>query len=663
INNMAAISSCLPLFLKILLIFFLTDGTFTQNITTANTPTTEAAVATTTTAPSATATPIAANTDVGPCTCDLTKNACDVNCCCDGDCTADDRLAFSQCSEIVARVSGQTCITSSVIFRDNTGYETNTSNPDLLCIITDNYQERNYYTVPDELDTPSKLKAYSEKYGGYSYQTLNSDFTMKETNYVSGDLIYTRYENNATGVLSLPRTLNSAECSDQNGAAYLYDQKFTCTRFLSNLATECQSSLSLDAATYYQNFKLVSTPEIFSPGPVYPPSIDGTTSSPGTTVSMTTVAMETTTETLSYDNSSLVDIIIGQSYCIDQQGIGDVCNFTGSGPPSPMFNLTGNDFCDYAVTEVHYIIYHNGTKGIQQAEVRFVFKSIQDQHLPLLQTFQTSFKKLEDTNTFRRSGNPGYLIGEPVLAGRLVTQSLIDGTERQAIYLDSNRENWLTIVTSTPTGQCVTEPYSRRSVKFGENLRSGCAFRVSYNNIADVCTLIQQTALHALTLNQSDFYIATFGNSDVVKVGDWVKIIEQNKPTAEPYSQKGGCLNIVLGMHIEILYANIGSLVNPQAKIIGISFIYESPQDIKFQCVGPYCRPSTANMTQTFEVVSSVAFIDTTQPAVPIIAEKPSVTAKLPNDFFYPFYYLSSASLTRTSYCVTLLVLMVYFCH
>ena len=34
---------------------------------------------------------------IGQCPCDLTGNACDVNCCCDEDCTADDKLAFSQC--------------------------------------------------------------------------------------------------------------------------------------------------------------------------------------------------------------------------------------------------------------------------------------------------------------------------------------------------------------------------------------------------------------------------------------------------------------------------------------------------------------------------------------------------------------------------------------
>lgn len=43
------------------------------------------------------------------------------------------------------------------------------------------------------------------------------------------------------------------------------------------------------------------------------------------------------------------------------------------------------------------------------------------------------------------------------------------------------------------------------------------------------------------------------------------------------------CIDMVLGMHIQILYANVGSLANPQAKIVGVSFIYENPQTIAFQ--------------------------------------------------------------------------------
>ena len=38
--------------------------------------------------------------DIGECTCDLTKDGCDVNCCCDEECSADDRAVFSYCEDV-----------------------------------------------------------------------------------------------------------------------------------------------------------------------------------------------------------------------------------------------------------------------------------------------------------------------------------------------------------------------------------------------------------------------------------------------------------------------------------------------------------------------------------------------------------------------------------
>jgi len=40
---------------------------------------------------------------------------------------------------------------------------------------------------------------------------------------------------------------------------------------------------------------------------------------------------------------------------------------------------------------------------------------------------------------------------------------------------------------------------------------------------------------------------------------------------------------MVLGMHIEIMYANVGALGNPQPKIIGAVRRFDNPQDIRFQ--------------------------------------------------------------------------------
>ncbi len=48
-------------------------------------------------------------------------------------------------------------------------------------------------------------------------------------------------------------------------------------------------------------------------------------------------------------------------------------------------------------------------------------------------------------------------------------------------------------------------------------------------------------------------------------------------------TQPGVCVNMVLGMHIEVLYANVGALGNPQSKVIGAARIYDKTQEIRFQ--------------------------------------------------------------------------------
>ena len=47
-------------------------------------------------------------------------------------------------------------------------------------------------------------------------------------------------------------------------------------------------------------------------------------------------------------------------------------------------------------------------------------------------------------------------------------------------------------------------------------------------------------------------------------------------------TDSGFCTQVVLGMHIEVLYANVGALGNPQAKIIGVKQTYQQ-HDISFQ--------------------------------------------------------------------------------
>ena len=68
-----------------------------------------------------------------------------------------------------------------------------------------------------------------------------------------------------------------------------------------------------------------------------------------------------------------------------------------------------------------------------------------------------------------------------------------------------------------------------------------------------------------------------FGNSEITDPQDWIEIQCSNAPDYEQLEKDhqqpeennnilGECKNVIQSLHIQIHYANVGSLANPQAK-------------------------------------------------------------------------------------------------
>ena len=66
-------------------------------------------------------------------------------------------------------------------------------------------------------------------------------------------------------------------------------------------------------------------------------------------------------------------------------------------------------------------------------------------------------------------------------------------------------------------------------------------------------------------------------------------------------------------------------------------FCFKAYVFVWLQCTGAYCFPDTEELPQKLEIISSVTFVDASQSSVSVSAQTPTVTAKLPDDFFYPF--------------------------
>lgn len=203
---------------------------------------------------------IPANTDLAFCVCDLSWAKCDINCCCDNDCTDADRLVFSGCSDAVPSdpLESRLCSYSVNVFKDNSVTEETVNNPNLFCLWRDRNSARNYYTVTDLAKTNTQyndLAAQADSSFSYQYQTIGTS-SSDDNVYKSNQVLVTMAASQRR-VLTVPGSIaSSSTCLDTNPAQFLRDSSAYCSRDLSaNLAVTCETTDSINALRYRQNLQ------------------------------------------------------------------------------------------------------------------------------------------------------------------------------------------------------------------------------------------------------------------------------------------------------------------------------------------------------------------------------------------------------------------------
>lgn len=333
--------------------------------------------------------------------------------------------------------------------------------------------------------------------------------------------------------------------------------------------------------------------------------------------------------------------------------------------------------CRNVVQRIKYIIHHNGTKGIFKVEAFFWLANITSNLKWLTQEHSVSFTwSGKPRIPMQRSGMPGYIKGKPVIAGHKVYQMLEYDSEtgKEAILLDEDNFNWLTLLRGSKDGTCGldVENGNREVVTFGENKQTSCILYLKLTNFSSVssCSLIQSFILKLLVgddmsnvtdAQQFNKYVAMFGDASIENTGDWVQMFLENIPTKtvafERRSQYASCKNIITSLHISIAYAYVGSVNNPQAKIVGASLKFGSSHDVVLHCFPVNCNNINGNKTKQIEISSSVSFYDVSTPSHYHFAELPVYEVKLPYDFFYPFLSSKSSKYIENSVGDILLLL------
>ncbi|KAM4763870.1 tectonic-1 [Cyanocitta cristata] len=514
-------------------------------------------------------------TDVAKlCVCDLLVAQCDINCCCDPDCNAEDFSLFTTCSVPVVTGDSQLCSQKAAVY--SLDVEANPPerifklidqvNPSIFCIHATNYKQAMYLKSP-EIPTPENFDQLLDKFGGATFSAEPDSWNLDTDAQNPPDANETyRYEygvpvQTEDAFLRLPSPVVSSWCSDVNPAGFLVNQATKCIRSVS--VEKCDSIQAL-SMLFYINSSILAVPK----------------------------------------SSQMVNITVQSIVVQSQNGMRTLLN-SSDVLRLPMV-LDG--LCINAVLGVNYHITHTDTGEIIEAAAAFVLGAISKEAFSIEQSFEISFTQ-ENTQPVPLSGNPGYVVGLPVRAGFWPQGS--------GIIQSSNKHSQLTILQSTSTQDCLAAQGARAPVLFGYNMISGCKLRIT---AAMKCQPLAQTLLDVLKGQSFPEYVASFGNSQAQDVLDWVPITQLH------ISEQSSC-QIPVSLGIEVKWTKYGSLVNPQARIVNVTATITTTT----------LKQLPSGRERIIPITSSVVFTDISSPAEPGYKAWPTINIKLPFDFFYPF--------------------------
>ncbi|XP_069677109.1 tectonic-3-like [Periplaneta americana] len=569
------------------------------------------------------------------CTCDLTLYSCDINCCCDVECSESDRLVFSGCHKRTpSNVDSRYCYQTHFVYHNNTELKIVHDAGGLLCIEQDNLSTRHTYYNRKVVTSLQEFEKLYKRQRPFPWPMLNIAYPVFDAPakpYQAGDVMWA-IVNRKVVPLGLPIKISGVLCQTSTPVKYLSDWHGSCSRVGITNAESCENNPGLRISTFYKGFTVLAVPQL---------------------------ANETFNGYLKEECPPDVCVTVSPKLCTELSDCFEVQDDL-----DPVYS-TASGHCMNVLKHLHYVVQHNGTNGVLKISAHVVLVNV-SAHSQLMQTFSVAFHWVSDgAKPFHRSGNPGYIVGMPVMSGRKVVQ-LEEEVTREAIELNDDPRHWLSIASAAEDGSCA----SKQAVTFGEDRYASCSVPVYPSNFTSpsACSAMHHYVLQLLTgiamenvttAKKFNLYVATFGDSRVEDAGDWVHVMLEAVPS--PILSAGGhtdwtlvCQSMVTGLQMYVMFAHVGSLALPQAKILGVVFRFAPPRDIAYMCSTLQCAHDSEE--QHFELISSVSFIDVTKPAVTEFAEPPVYEVKLVHDFFYPFF--SSAFLPQLNHMVVVTVVI-----
>ncbi|KAM4585668.1 tectonic-1 [Fundulus diaphanus] len=561
------------------------------------------------------------------CPCDEVAAVCDVNCCCDGACSEVVALFTScsvsavrsgsqqLCSQDVAHYTLRTTIDGYSELQSSVQMETNY---DIFCIQSQNRFDGLSHPSPP-LPTDSNFDSLFSQFVSFMFGSEGRDGVLPAdvqalSGYQFGDVLATAEPSGQKGIFYLPAAGVTADCVNNSPAAFLEDRSSRCSQRVV-LDGDCSSLQALRMDTY-TNIQLFAVSSSFLPLRLL---VSGRENSTYSKVQTVTTCFKFREEVNVLHLKNMLNsflLVLPEVVPVDvvsvtlQSTEGAQAELAVSNGASVLPELITPTLCANVVLKVVYVIKYTSAGEIENASVSLVLGFISEAGTPLQQEFQVLYIQDGGERGIHYSGNPGYVVGMPLMSGDRAT----DGITRSIVLKDT-----LSLLGSTEHQDCLWGRHQRYSVLFGLDYITGCTLRLE--DITN-CSLVSQLLLDVLRGPNYPHYVASFGNSPLENVLDWVPVKTNINPT-----EAQSC-NIPLSLHLEVEWTKYGSLVNPQAQIVNIREVIETNRSSLERLSGG---------SSILPIRSSVAFIPVSATALPGYRATPSIDAKLPFDFFFPF--------------------------
>ena len=245
--------------------------------------------------------------------------------------------------------------------------------------------------------------------------------------------------------------------------------------------------------------------------------------------------------------------------------------------------------CVNALKSLKYYVTYNQT-SILDVSVEVETIDVAQEAPKVKQSFAIEFVPIEVESSQRsyaknnlitrtRSGNPGYIHGEPTLGARSH-----DGNEA-ASHVIAQKAGF-TVMDTGVGGQCSSSSHSGSTVGFAKDVFVGCTQSMTRQTLKEFCTADVHPMLSSRQISSTEQYVfpkwletnqeflGIFGNADPLDIRQWARIesaLDQPRFAVKSRSwidAESRCVGMPSRLRFEILWTYVGNVDNPQAKIL-----------------------------------------------------------------------------------------------